>query len=173
MVADTFFELFLRNFSCKSIEKTGTFFSIHNIPHFRLTILSFILQSICIVRMYLDRKIFLCINKFDQNRELLGPWSDIYSVGASMYACLSGSAPQAADDRQKNDRLVPAMVRWEGKYSDRLLEIIDWCMSLNHLYRPQSVFSLQKALVAEVHPPNVRKEGWMGRFVNRFRTSAR
>ena len=106
-------------------------------------------------------------------RELLGPWSDIYSVGASMYACLSAAAPQAADSRQEKDRLVPAMVRWESQYSDRLLEIIDWCMSLNHLYRPQSVFSLQKALVAEVHPPNVRKESWMGRFVNRFRTSAR
>ena len=106
-------------------------------------------------------------------RRDLGPWSDIYSVGASMYACLAGAAPQPADERLKKDQLVPAMVRWEGKYSDRLLEIIDWCMSLNHLYRPQSVFSLQKALVAEVHPPNVRKEGWMGRFVNRFRTSAR
>ena len=107
------------------------------------------------------------------DRRHLGPWSDIYSVGASMYACLAGAAPQPADERLKKDQLVPAMVRWEGKYSDRLLEIIDWCMSLNHLYRPQSVFSLQKALVAEVHPPNVRKEGWMGRFVNRFRTSAR
>lgn len=90
-----------------------------------------------------------------------------------MYACLAGAAPQPADERLKKDQLVPAMVRWEGKYSDRLLEIIDWCMSLNHLYRPQSVFSLQKALVAEVLPPNVRKESWMGRFVNRFRTSAR
>lgn len=107
------------------------------------------------------------------DRRHLGPWSDIYSVGASMYACLAGAAPQPADERLKKDQLVPAMVRWEGKYSDRLLEIIDWCMSLNHLYRPQSVFSLQKALVAEVHPPNVRKEGWMGRFVNRLRTSAR
>lgn len=106
-------------------------------------------------------------------RKHLGPWSDIYSVGASMYACLAGAAPQPADERLKKDQLIPAMVRWEGKYSDRLLEIIDWCMSLNHLYRPQSVFSLQKALVAEAQPPSTRKESWMGRFVNRFRTSRR
>ena len=30
-------------------------------------------------------------------REMLGPWSDIYSVGATMYSCLSGAAPQSAD----------------------------------------------------------------------------
>ena len=45
-----------------------------------------------------------------KQRELLGPWSDIYSVGASMYACIAGSAPQAADSRCEKDRLIPAMV---------------------------------------------------------------
>jgi serine/threonine protein kinase len=105
------------------------------------------------------------------NRELLGPWSDIYSVGASMYACLAGSAPQAADERMKKDTLTPAMVRWEGQFSDRLLEIIDWCLNLNHLYRPQSVFALQKALVADIHPPTSRMQsGWLGRFVDKFRS---
>ncbi|NHC08326.1 hypothetical protein DFR40_0119 [Azonexus fungiphilus] len=107
------------------------------------------------------------------NRKELGPWSDIYSVGASMYACLAGSAPQPADERLKKDTLTPAMVRWEGQFSDRLLEIIDWCLNLNHLYRPQSVFTLQKALVADIHPPHVRSGGWIGRFVDRFRSSPR
>jgi len=108
------------------------------------------------------------------NRQDLGPWSDIYSVGASMYACLDGAAPQAADERMKKDTLTPAMVRWEGQFSDRLLEIIDWCLNLNHLYRPQSVFALQKALVADIHPPHVRaNSGWIGRFVDKFRSSPR
>ena len=88
------------------------------------------------------------------SRKDLGPWSDIYSVGASMYACLAGVAPQAADSRLKKDTLAPAMMRWDGQYSDRLLEIIDWCLNLNHLYRPQSVFALQKALVETVTPPS-------------------
>ncbi len=86
-------------------------------------------------------------------RELLGPWSDIYSVGASMYACISGSTPQPADERMEKDRLVPAMVRWQGLFSDQLLETIDWCLSLNHGYRPQSVFALQKALTEPVIAP--------------------
>ena len=33
------------------------------------------------------------------SRKDLGPWSDIYSVGASMYACIAGCAPQAANER--------------------------------------------------------------------------
>src|SRR5574343_65075 len=39
-------------------------------------------------------------------REELGPWSDIYSIGASMYACIALSAPQPADSRQEKDQLV-------------------------------------------------------------------
>lgn len=104
------------------------------------------------------------------SRKDLGPWSDIYSVGASMYACLAGSAPQAADERMKKDTLGPAMMRWEGQYSDRLLEIIDWCLNLNHLYRPQSVFTLQKALVETITPPSPKDaEHWLDRLVGKFR----
>lgn len=103
-------------------------------------------------------------------RKDLGPWSDIYSVGASMYACLAGYAPQAADERLKKDTLVPAMVQWEGQFSDRMLEIIDWCLNLNHLYRPQSVFALQKALVETVTPPTPKADpNWLGRVVKKFR----
>ncbi len=107
-------------------------------------------------------------------RKDLGPWSDIYSVGASMYACLAGVAPQAADSRMKKDTLAPAMVRWDGQYSDRLLEIIDWCLNLNHLYRPQSVFALQKALVEAITPPRPKTNpNWLGRFVDKFRNPLR
>ena len=80
------------------------------------------------------------------DRKLLGPWSDIYSVGASMYACLVRAAPLAADLRSKKDTLAPALETGLDIYSPRLLEIIDWCMQLDPLRRPQSVFALQKAL---------------------------
>jgi len=104
------------------------------------------------------------------SRKDLGPWSDIYSVGASMYACLAGTAPQAADERLKKDSLMPAMIRWDGQFSDRLLEIIDWCLNLNHLYRPQSVFALQKALVETVTPPTPKASAtWINRFVHKFK----
>lgn len=83
-------------------------------------------------------------------RELLGPWSDIYSIGASMYACIEGCAPQPANKRLTHDELPPAVERWRGRFSPELLSTIDWCLQLDHLDRPQSVFSLQKALTAPV-----------------------
>ena len=115
-----------------------------------------------------------------RQRELLGPWSDIYSIGASMYACLAASAPQAADSRQEKDKLIPAMVRWEGQYSDHLLETIDWCLCLNHLYRPQSAFALQKALTEPVAaapsiPPVIassKKKTWLDHVVGKFKGKA-
>ena len=80
-------------------------------------------------------------------RELLGPWSDIYSIGATMYACLAAAAPQPADARLAKDLVVPARKAFAGKYATELLEIIDWCLELDHLRRPQSVRALQKALL--------------------------
>lgn len=85
-------------------------------------------------------------------RRDLGPWSDIYSVGASMYACLSGQTPVPAPKRLEKDTLVPARRQWAGKYSAELLDIIDWCMRLDHMERPQSVFALQKAVLGEKAP---------------------
>ena len=38
-----------------------------------------------------------------------------------------------------------------------LLDTVDWCLRLDHMERPQSVFSLQKALLGE-KPPEHRGE---------------
>lgn len=83
------------------------------------------------------------------DRHHLGPWSDIYSIGASMYACLLRATPLAADLRVKEDSLLPAVKAGVGIYSDHLLEAIDQCLALDYLKRPQSVFSLQKTLREE------------------------
>ena len=87
-----------------------------------------------------------------RKRELLGPWSDIYSVGATMYCCVAEAAPPAADQRLQADTYVSARKRLGGKYSEQLLQTIDWCLRLDHLRRPQSVFALQKVLLRERDP---------------------
>src|SRR2546429_552483 len=96
-----------------------------------------------------------------QNRELLGPWSDCYAVGASIFACLANAAPQAADNRAEKDRYVSAAKMWDGKYSRQLLETIDWCLELDHMKRPQSVFALQKVLLREKDPEVHRKSSFL------------
>jgi len=78
----------------------------------------------------------------------LGPWTDIYGIGASIFACMVGSPPQAADQRQLDDRVPELMAGLERRYSAHLVETVDWCLKLNPLERPQSVFALQRALRA-------------------------
>jgi serine/threonine protein kinase len=96
----------------------------------------------------------------------LGPWTDVYGVGASMFACLAAFAPQAADARVSEDHLVPAKKIWSGQYSDNLLEVIDWCLRLDPLERPQSIFALQKA-IREIAPKK-RKLTFLGALKNRL-----
>ena len=90
-------------------------------------------------------------------RKQLGPWSDIYSVGASMYSCLMRSAPIAANIRVKEDFLAPAVKVGKGIYTQELLQIIDNSLKLDYMQRPQSVFSLQKTLLQNVPPLAVKK----------------
>ena len=86
------------------------------------------------------------------DRAKLGPWSDIYSVGATIYACVTSNAPPSAEERMNKDRMMPARKIGAGRYSSELLDTIDWCMRLEHLERPQSGFALQKTLLGEKDP---------------------
>jgi serine/threonine protein kinase len=79
----------------------------------------------------------------------MGPWTDIYAIGACIYACMQGYPPNDAPQRQEKDRLSLSMTRLRGIYSDNLIEVVEWCMALNPLERPQSVFALQKELSRE------------------------
>ncbi|RYZ06072.1 MAG: serine/threonine protein kinase [Comamonadaceae bacterium] len=79
----------------------------------------------------------------------MGPWTDIYAIGACMYACMHGYPPNDAPQRIEKDRLSLSLSRLRGVYSDDLIEVVEWCMALDPLSRPQSVFALQKELSRE------------------------
>lgn len=76
----------------------------------------------------------------------LGPWTDIYAVGASMRNCLELKTPAPAQDRARQDTLVPAVKVFKRKFSEHLLKAIDWAMAVQPEDRPQSVDELLKAL---------------------------
>ena len=101
-----------------------------------------------------------------QSLDLLGPWSDIYSVGASIFSCVASHAPQPADLRAQNDKYETAKKTFGGKYSGELLDIIDWCLRLDPQERPPSVFALQKALVKK--PGKARKNNFLISLSSRF-----
>ncbi len=78
--------------------------------------------------------------------EELGPWSDIYGIGATLYCCIAGTAPQPANEREKSDNMAPLRALASQAYSDELFTIIDVCLKLDPLVRFQSAYDLQKAL---------------------------
>ncbi len=82
----------------------------------------------------------------------LGPWTDIYSIGASMFACMVGAPPQPADQRKTNDKMEAHYKKLEGTYSAELIDVVRMCLKLDPLERPQSVFALQKALSVKSPP---------------------
>ncbi len=84
-----------------------------------------------------------------RNPEQMGPWSDIYAVGATLYTCIAGIHPQPANEREQEDKLEPLRALSRKAYSEDLYDIVDWCLKLNHLERPQSAFELQKALMKD------------------------
>jgi len=76
----------------------------------------------------------------------MGPWTDIYAIGACMFACMHGYPPSEAPQRKTDDPMVQSFKRLQGVYSDNLIEVVQWCMAMDPLSRPQSVFALQKEL---------------------------
>ena len=100
----------------------------------------------------------------------LGPWTDVYGVGASMFACMMGAPPQASDQRELNDRMGELFTLLEKSYSKHLVDTVAWCLKLNPLERPQSVFALQRALRAgasdaDPEPADERGAG-LGRWLD-------
>ena len=82
----------------------------------------------------------------------LGPWTDIYSIGASIFACMVGAPPQPSDQRKTMDKMENHFRKLEGLYSPDLIEVVRWCLKMDPLERPQSVFAVQKALSTKVQP---------------------
>lgn len=72
----------------------------------------------------------------------VGPWSDIYALGATMYACIAGKSPPNALEREQKDKLKPTTKTFGRYYSKQILETIDWCLQLHQLQRPQSIQEL-------------------------------
>lgn len=79
-------------------------------------------------------------------RKELGPWTDIYSIGASIFTCMVGVPPQSANERRENDRMEGYYQQMDGVYSAGLIQLIRWSLMMDPLQRPQSVFALQKAM---------------------------
>ena len=68
-----------------------------------------------------------------------GPWTDIYSLGATLYRTVTGKLPINAAKRMQDNAYVPVAKAVQGQYSPSFLAAIDAALQFYPKERPQSI----------------------------------
>lgn len=84
--------------------------------------------------------------EFYGTSDKVGPWSDIYGLGATFYKLITGMKVPVATYRSKSDTYIPASNSTADGYSTKFLEVIDSSLSLSPSERPQSISALKRLL---------------------------
>ena len=78
-----------------------------------------------------------------------GPWTDVYSLGATLYKAIVGNVPPEAPERAMKDSYVPAITAAKGRYSPALLEAIDKSLAFQPGDRPQDIGAFRSLLESD------------------------
>jgi serine/threonine protein kinase len=84
--------------------------------------------------------------QYSTHNDRYGAWTDIYALGAVLYRCVTGHPPTESVERLLEDRMEPAVRAGAGRYSARLLEVIDRALAVWPEQRFQSVAEMWAAL---------------------------
>lgn len=88
----------------------------------------------------------------------MGPWTDLYAMGATIYACITGEAPPEASQRLQKDTMSPIGGRLSRQYSSHLLSGINWSLQLDPHSRPASVDAFMRSTFRDFLPGLVDQE---------------
>ncbi|MCW9024705.1 MAG: serine/threonine protein kinase [Gammaproteobacteria bacterium] len=76
----------------------------------------------------------------------VGPWTDLYAIGATIRTCMEGIPPMSSTKRRERDTMRTAVSAFKKHYSQSLLEAVDWAMEVDPILRPQKATQLIEAL---------------------------
>lgn len=103
------------------------------------------------------KKGYAPFEQYSSDSKKQGAWTDIYSIGASLYFCILGGLIPDANDRSSaliDDEPDPYQAlskRVKGQYTEKFLNSIDHALAFKIKDRPQTVREFQQALI----PPSV------------------
>lgn len=87
----------------------------------------------------------------------VGPWTDVYSLGASLYTMLTDEKPSESTDRDVKDELIPPR-ELNQEISENLNNAILKAMAMEKSMRFQKVSDFLKAINGETKVPTLEKE---------------
>jgi serine/threonine protein kinase len=102
--------------------------------------------------------------QYHSSGEKQGPWTDIYSLGATCYRALTGIEPMDAISRSRGvlystgDPMVPAATIGATRYSAGFLKAVDHALSFAEQDRPQSISAWRQELAAK----GAARKSWSG-----------